>query len=569
MSSDIKTHADHALICRHDVHASNPEESQDDDHPDFQVYRPIGSATYSDGPNVTQKHRRHSRPSLSFRNSHRIKSRHRMSRLESRIHEEHSKALIPSPVLYVTVTISLIGSFQLGWLMSELNFRPFNSDCSVNPIPDGSCVMFPGHSSTEWTMAVSSWIVGGALGALASGVPADKYGRKKTLFVVAIVMIMGALIQCISSNIYTFSLGRMISGIASGAAINVSNILIGEISPNQMRGMFTTGLQVGVATGSLAVTTVHYFVGTTFGWRILAGFPILLGIGQILLIPRMTSSPVWLIAQGDRELATIELRRLYRPCNVAAIVQALVNAHEEELHETKHLNAWSCLFSMKYRKQLIIAIVLCSAQQLSGINAIMYYSSSIFYSAGVQDPRLGNTIINVVRAVHILAAAYIMDKFKRRTLLCCGMSLMAIASIGLVFSLIYVIPSLSLLCTSVYVAAFALSIGPMAWMVSAEIFPDYLHGVAGSVGIMCTWISNFLVGVCYPFLSASNVLGSYAFTIFTGLLLFFIGFTYFVVPETAHKTFHEIQREFDPMHPIHGDEEEDIIDPWTFHQDRK
>ncbi|EQC33091.1 hypothetical protein SDRG_09080, partial [Saprolegnia diclina VS20] len=184
------------------------------------------------------------RASTSWRASRRSTSRVRLSRLESMMHEEHAAALIPMPILYVTIAVALMGSFQFGWLLSQLNYRPFNVDCAKNPIPDKACIMFPGHSGNEWTMAVTAWIVGGAIGAMTSGYPADKFGRQRTLFLIAITMIVGGVLETVSSEIYLFSFGRVVSGIASGAAINVSNVLISEISPTQMRGMFSTGLQV-------------------------------------------------------------------------------------------------------------------------------------------------------------------------------------------------------------------------------------------------------------------------------------------------------------------------------------
>ncbi|EQC33094.1 hypothetical protein SDRG_09082 [Saprolegnia diclina VS20] len=487
---------------------------------------------------------KHAPPALSIRAKHRSNSRVRLSRLEAMLHEEHAKALVPTPLLYVTIAVALMGSFQFGWLLSQLNYRPFNVDCAKNPIPDKACILFPSHSEKQWTMAVTAWIVGGAIGASGSGYPADHIGRHYTLLVNAIVMVLGSALQTAADSITLFSIGRLVSGIASGAAINVCNVLISEISPTQMRGMFSTGLQVGVAFGSLAVTTVHYFVGYGSGWRILVGFPTVLGIAQILLIPLTTKSPVWLVTHGETALALTELQQLYRPCDYEGILQGMLSAHDDEVKETAGVNTWSLLFSKKYRQQLIIAIVLCSAQQLCGINAVMYYSSSIFASAGVSDPRIGNTIINVVRTSMILVAARIMDTFPRRTLLLGFLSLMAFASGGIVVSLFYASPLLSIASTGIFVGAFCLSIGPMAWMVSAEIFPDFLHAGAGAVGTMTTWLANLVVGVFYPLLADPSVLGSYTFLLFVGYLLGVLCFVYSVVPETAQKTFDEIQVAF-------------------------
>ncbi|ETV80472.1 hypothetical protein H257_06743 [Aphanomyces astaci] len=540
--------------------------------PDQDVYVPIQDSPQS---RMSESNRENglSRRTLSrsstrsYRASRRSTSRVRLSRLESMLHEEHSKALVPSAVLWVTVGIALIGAFQFGWLLSQLNYKQFNAKCSAPVIQKGNCLVFPGHSSTEWTMAVTSWIVGGAIGAMASGYPADKYGRKRTLFLNALVMIVGAAVQVMSTDIYTFSIGRVISGIASGAAINVCNVLISEISPCQMRGMFSTGLQVGVAVGSLAVTTAHYALNAeAYAWRILVGFPAVLGGLQVLLMPFVTLSPVWLVAHGHIDDAGVELTRLYRPTNTQAILNALVAAHEEERKESSGVNPWKTMFSSKYRKQLVIAIVLCSAQQLCGINAVMYYSSSIFASAGVDDPRVGNTIVNVVRTSMIILAAYVMDKFHRRTLLMGGMSVMAVAAVGIMLSLSYQNAIVSVVSTGLFVGAFCLSIGPMGWMVSSEIFPDFLHANAGSIGTMFTWLGNFIVGVLYPTLSAPDSLGAYAFSIFVALLVGFVLFVCIVVPETGHKTYVEIQESFG-IHEHHDVDVDVDEDPWACDDD--
>ncbi|OQR89791.1 hypothetical protein THRCLA_09580 [Thraustotheca clavata] len=163
----------------------------------------------------------------------------------------------------------------------------------------------------------------------------------------------------------------------------------------------------------------------------------------------------------------------------------------------------------------------------------------------------------------ICVAAKIMDKYKRKTLLITFMSLMAVASIGVAISLFHANPVLSVISTAVFVGSFCLSIGPMAWMVSAELFPDFLHASAGGVGTMCSWIGNFLVGTFYPTLSKPDVMGNYTFLIFLGTLIFFVLFTKFYVPETAGKTFDEIQKEFniDPYQP--GEVVKSNVDPWA------
>ncbi|CAK4107839.1 unnamed protein product [Aphanomyces euteiches] len=497
----------------------------------------------------------------SYRSLHRTSSRQTLSRLESFIHPEHSKALLPTTVLYVSVIISLIGSFQTGWLLTQLNFLPFNKGCDAVEIAPETCIMFPGHSKNEWTMTIVAWVVGAAIGAGLSGIPADKIGRKRTMFFNAFVMIVGAAVQATAQSIYLLALGRFISGLATGTAINVSNVFISEISPLQLRGMLSTGLQVGVAVGSLCVTSTHYIIGTGhYGWRIMVGTPMLFGLVQILLMPVMSQSPVWLVGQGRIEEAGAAMRRLYLPTDYDEILHAVVQSHEEEQREMAVVKPWAALFSRKYALQLLIAIVICSAQQLSGINAVMYYSATIFNQTGISDPRVANTILNVIRTCSIFVAARLIDRFPRRTLLSIGMSVMAIASGVLVYSLVNSVPALAVAAVGVFVAAWGLSIGPMCWMVGAELFPDFLHANAGSVGVMCTWFFNTLVTIFYPILAQSNNLGNYAFCIFSGCLIAIVLFVIFVVPETGHKTYVEIAQAFGIEEVDHAETSQEFPD---------
>ncbi|ETW06420.1 hypothetical protein H310_02680 [Aphanomyces invadans] len=501
----------------------------------------------------TAKPRRHKlhRGGHSYRNLHRTQSRGLLTRLESFIHPDHAKSLAPTRVLYLSVAIALVAAFQSGWLLSQLNYLPFNAGCGVVPIAPGTCIMFAGHSKREWTMAVTAWIVGAAIGAGLSGYPADKIGRKQTLRSNVFIMATGATVQVISHDIYTFSVGRLISGIASGTAINVSNVLISEISPCEMRGLFSTGIQAAVSVGSLCVTTAHYAVGTTheLAWRVLVGVPIGLAVAQLLLMPWMAQSPVWLVSQGKLDDATIAMKALYQPTNFKAILHSLVAGHADESRELAGVSPWNVLFSSKFRRQLVIAVVLCMAQQLGGINAIMYYSASIFNRAGVSDPRIANTVVNVIRTTAIITAAKIMDKFRRKTLLVGGMSMMAASAGGLVVSLVYANAAGSVVCVCVYIIAYCVSIGSMAWMVSAELFPDFLKADAGSVGTFSTWVSNFSVGVFYPLLADEDALGNYAFCIFIGCLVVVVSFVLALVPETANKTYAEIEAAFGIAQP--------------------
>ncbi|KAF0697251.1 Aste57867_12023 [Aphanomyces stellatus] len=494
--------------------------------------------------------------SQSFRKLRTATSSHGLSRLDSMLHETQSNALHPSRVLYVTCAIALIGAIQFGWMMSELNYKQYHIKqiCALpikvieKKFPE-YCILFRGHTHHEWVMTTTAWVVGGGLGALFSGIPADIVGRKNGLALNALIMIAGAIVQAASGSIYTMAAGRFVSGIASGGSVNICNVLISEISPASMRGFFLTGLQVGISFGVLLVTTAHYGMNSDeYTWRLLVASPILMGLLQLGLLPFMVESPVWLVAKGKLDHARDALTKLYKPHDTDVILNAIVTSYEDQKDEYEHSPRWTILFSAKYRKQLGVAAVLCGMQQLCGINAIMYYSASIFNSIGIHDPRYANTIIALARMHDILFAAKFLDRFNRRTLLLGGMSVMALAGGGLVACLCYGAYEsahyLAVASLVVFVTCYCLSIGPMSWMIANEIFPDFLNARAGAFGTFCTWFCNFFVSVYFQQMADPANMGNYAFLTFSGFLVLAVVFSYFCVPETNHKTYAEIEKAF-------------------------
>ncbi|KAG9412988.1 hypothetical protein AC1031_016009 [Aphanomyces cochlioides] len=252
------------------------------------------------------------------------------------------------------------------------------------------------------------------------------------------------------------------------------------------------------------------------------------------------AGPVWLISKGRIDQARTALGRLYLFHNTEAILRAYLVRRRHEGGTPKH--------------QAVAYALL--GQQLSGINAVMYYSASIFNRVGIHDPRYANTIVNAARLHDILLAAKLLDKFNRRTLLLAGMTVMALAGGGLVASLsnkdheathYTAVASMVL-----FVASYCISIGPISWIVANEIFPDFLNARAGAFGTFFTWVCNFLVGVYFQQMADPTNMGDYAFLTFSGCLTLAVVFVYLCVPETNHKSYREIQIAFgidDPEPP--------------------
>ncbi|GLE02922.1 hypothetical protein PINS_up011786 [Pythium insidiosum] len=305
------------------------------------------------------------------------------------------ESMTVNAMLYTSVGITLMLPMQFGWSISQLNLSTFHNedDCNARPVKEGTCLMFPGHTAGDWTWVVNLWTLGGMLGSLTCGRFADWLGRKKAMAITAVIMIIGSAIQAAAGSVGIFALGRFVSGIASGSATAIPNGYINEISPPHLRNKLGVSYQCSVGFGLVLVGSTFFFANTASGWRYIAGFPIVLASIFLLLSPFvMVESPTWLLAQGRREDAESEIARLFGQDNVKLALTFMEGTEstdsEAVAEEGRATDAdaavasadspMKALFSPEYRLQTIVALVLAFSQQLSGINAVFFYSSDMF-----------------------------------------------------------------------------------------------------------------------------------------------------------------------------------------------
>lgn len=469
----------------------------------------------------------------------------------------------PTWVLYASVLITLLHPFQFGWSLSQVNLSTFsnNDDCAARPVAEGTCLMFPGHTTTEWSFVVNSWIVGGMIGSLGCGFVSERFGRKKTLLLNCLFMIAGAVVQASASSVTVFVVGRVLAGVASGCATGLIGGYVNEISPPHLRNSLGMGLQISLCCGIFFVVCTFFFANTSSGWRYIAAFPVVNAALFLAFAPWiMVESPVWLLANGKHDEAERVLARLYGNENVqTALAWLEVGAGSsdgetagmisedcgvEESATDEKQSALASLLSRDYRWQLTIAIAIAAVQQLSGVNAVFYYSSDIFNKAGIADDRIGSVIVNAVNVVPTIFAGGLAHRFGNRRLLLGGMIDMLISAVGMTIAFSVESPALSILFTATYVAGFGFSIGPLLYVVAADLFPSHLRATGLSLCICCNWIANLIIGIGFP--HVADALDDLSFLPFVVILAFFMAFTYKAVPETSGKTSQEIQAEFHP-----------------------
>uniref|UniRef100_H3GI21 Hexose transporter 1 n=1 Tax=Phytophthora ramorum TaxID=164328 RepID=H3GI21_PHYRM len=471
----------------------------------------------------------------------------------------------PRWVLYANVLVSLLQPLQYGWSTTQLNLATFNDEeeCDVRPVAPGTCLMFPGHTKAQWTIAVSAWIVGGMIGALACGRFSNTFGRKRIMMSNCLFMIAGAVVQASASSIWMFIGGRVISGVASGGATAVIPGFISEISPPSLRNSLGVGFQIAITVGNLLVAITFFFADTNSGWRYIAGFPVVLAVLFLALAPFVVvESPAWLLMVGRQQLAERELARLFGEENVylaktwikqdrpttrvassSEYAVPLQDAAESVSADTLKPSSFAKLFSPMLIRQLLTAVGVAGAQQLTGINAVFFYSSSLFEQAGISDDRIGIVAVNFVNVLPTMFCGVLAARVGNRKLILYGLVGMFLSAVGITVSLVASLPALAIVFTACYVTTFGSSLGSLAWVVMADLFPDDVRAMGNSVCVGCSWLSNLAVGLGYPYIAAALV--NFSFTPFMCTVALSFLFVYTVVPDTSGKTMQEIQDEFD------------------------
>jgi MFS transporter, SP family, xylose:H+ symportor len=414
--------------------------------------------------------------------------------------------------------------FLLPCLVATLGGLLFGYDTAVISGGIGFLKQFFSLDAAQEGWAASSALLGCVAGVCVTGWFSDRFGRKTTLIVAAILFLISALGSAIPRSLTEFVLYRALGGIGVGIASMVSPMYIAEIAPAHLRGRLVSVNQIAIATGMLMAYFVNTFIayGKTeawnvdHGWRWMFGAEALPCILFLMLLFFVPESPRWLMG----------------------------------LHKDEH-STWKNVLSPKMRRLLVVGVTLAVIQQVTGINVILYYAPKIFQSLGVKgDVSLINTtIIGGSMVLFTLVAVTWVDKWGRRPLLLWGSAGMAAS----LFAFSYVAYSqmegvIGLVLIILYIASFSIAMGPVVWVVLAEIFPNNIRGRAMSVATFALWISNYVVSQTFPMLNDNAFLVktfhyAFPFWVYGGLCLFSLFFVWKYIPETKGKSLEEIERE--------------------------
>ena len=400
--------------------------------------------------------------------------------------------------------------------------------------------------------AASSALLGCVLGVSFAGILSDRAGRKKTLLFSACLFLVSAVGTALAGSFAHFVLARILGGVGIGIASMASPMYIAEITPARIRGRMVSVNQFAIISGMLVIYFVNYFIArhgdeawnaeTGWRWMFASGaIPSVLFLALLLWVPE---SPRWLVEQGLKERARGILSRI----GGKSFADTELSSIEEIVFREKHMPPG--LLAPGVKPVLLIGVALAVLQQVTGINVFLYYAPEIFkrLGSGVNAALLQTIIVGAVNMLFTVIAIQTVDAVGRKPLMIVGASGMGVSlfAMGLAAQLQAVSFWVLAIILS-YMACFALSVGPVTWVILSEIFPTRIRGRALSVATFALWTSNFFVSQTFPMMDEQPWLASkfnhgfpfYVYALFCVVLVWLV---WKKIPETKGRSLEEIEK---------------------------
>lgn len=400
--------------------------------------------------------------------------------------------------------------------------------------------------------AASSALLGCVVGVSFAGILSDRAGRRKALLFSACLFLASAVGTALAGSFSHFVFARILGGIGIGIASMASPMYIAEITPARIRGRMVSLNQFAIISGMLLIYFVNYFIArqgdeawnASTGWRWMfasGAIPSLLFLGLLLVVPE---SPRWLVEQGLKERAHRILSRVggesFAGVEISSIGQIVSRDKEKSLG----------LLAPGMKPVLLIGVALAVLQQVTGINVFLYYAPEIFkrLGSGVNAALLQTIVVGAVNMLFTIIAIQTVDAVGRRPLMVAGAAGMGISLVAMgVAAQLAAVSSWVLAFILSYMACFALSVGPVTWVILSEIFPTRVRGRALSVSTFALWTSNFFVSQTFPMMDEQPWLASkfnhgfpfYMYALFCVVLVWLV---WKKIPETKGRTLEDIEK---------------------------
>ena len=413
-------------------------------------------------------------------------------------------------------------------------------------------------SPSQQGLAMTMALIGCLIGAMVCGTLADRIGRKELLIVSALVFFFSAIATGIANDFAVFLAARFFGGIGIGIASGLSPMYIAEVAPTNIRGKLVSLNQLTIVLGILAAQIVNWLIAEpipeSYGamdiaqswngqmaWRWMfwaAAFP---AVAFFILATLIPESPRWLAMKGKDDAAFAVLSKIGGADYAYEELQSVKEANSRETSQA----GLKTLFSKPYRKVLMIGVVVAFFQQWSGTNVIFNYAQEIFQSAGYS---IGDVLFNIVvtgiaNVLFTFVAIFTVDKWGRRSLMKLGAG--GLCGIYLILGICYYFQITGVFMIVLVVAAiacYAMTLGPVTWVLLAEIFPNRVRAVAVATSTFALWVGSSTLTYTFPLLNVS--LGSYGtFWIYSAVCLAGFLFVSFMLPETKGKSLEELEDE--------------------------
>ena len=417
----------------------------------------------------------------------------------------------------------------------------FGFDTAVISGAERSIQHYWSLNSFEHGLTISIALIGTIIGSLFGALPSDKLGRKNTLYLIAALYLISSLGSSLSTNWHVFLFFRFAGGLGVGASSVTAPIYISEIAPADKRGRLVALFQFNVVFGILISYLSNYIIGSIGSepWRLMLGIQAIPSLLFLLLLKWIPESPRWLILRRGRVAEARTILQLINPLTADAIITSIKEADAEESNTTTKKDS---LFSGNHKTPAMLAVLFAVFNQVSGINAIIYYAPRIFEMTGLgtNSSLLSTAGLGLINFIFTLVAMNFIDRFGRRTLMLIG-SFGLIATLGLVsYSFFSGVSGMAVpIYLFVYIAFFAFSQGAVIWVFISEIFPSQIRAKGQTLGSTTHWIMAALIAFSFPYF-AEKVGGGNTFLFFTIMMIAQLVFVWKLMPETKGKSLEQI-----------------------------
>ncbi|MCC2529464.1 sugar porter family MFS transporter [Bacillus halotolerans] len=436
----------------------------------------------------------------------------------------------------------LLFGYDTGVINGALPFMARSDQLNLTPVTEG--------------LVTSMLLLGAAFGALLCGKLADRYGRRKMILNLSFLFFLASLGTAFAPNILTMVIFRFLLGLAVGGASSMVPAFLAEMAPYEKRGRMVTQNELMIVGGQFLAYVFNAILGVAMAdtghvWRymlVLCAIPALILFASMLMVPE---SPRWLTSKGKKSEALRVLKLIRDEKRAEAEFKEIQAAAVKDSNVEK---ASIKEFSTPWLRRLLwIGIGVAIVNQITGVNSIMYYGTQILQESGFGTKaaliaNIGNGLISVIA---VIIGIWLVGRVNRRPILMVGLSgtttaLLFIAIFSIVLDGSAALPYIVLSLTVLFLAFMQGCVGPVTWLVIAEIFPQRVRGLGSGISVFFLWILNFIIGFAFPIMLSSAGL-SFTFFIFVALGILAIGFVYKFMPETKGRTLEELEEHFRSM----------------------